>query len=305
MTDILLEKSQTNGEHLYTIEIIINSLLQYLQRLQVSIPLGSLISPPKLSVEIALLYGLSKLYTREEGNVTTGLKMILPLLSKLRADDLIIKENDDLKARKDKENEVNMGEGNRGDLLLLDSGKNDDQIGDNDSGEKNDKSIDDDNEDDNSSSSSSSSSGGISGINNDKNKENDTEDKLLSTADTTDTTLSETLTPITPTPPVPPVPRLSYERQQEIRAEEEEEKVALESRVFFLKQRLRIAEELTVIGGCIVIQSLSHYVTNDVIMHYVAIIMIIVIHSYHGKSDEELTVIGEDYVILMRLLCDR
>ena len=85
--DILLEKSLTNNEHLLTIDIIINSLLQYLQRLQSEIPMGSVITPPKLSVEIALLYGLSKLYVREEPSVTTGLKMILPLLAKLRADD--------------------------------------------------------------------------------------------------------------------------------------------------------------------------------------------------------------------------
>ena len=90
--DILLEKSQNNFEHLHTVEIIINSLLEYFQRLRSSIPLGSVIQSPKLSVEIVLLYGLSKLYIREEPHISIGLKMLLPLLAQLRADDKIILE---------------------------------------------------------------------------------------------------------------------------------------------------------------------------------------------------------------------
>ena len=90
--DILLEKSQNNFEHLHTVEIIINSLLEYFQRLRSSIPLGSVIQSPKLSVEIVLLYGLSKLYIREEPHISIGLKMLLPLLAQLRADDKVILE---------------------------------------------------------------------------------------------------------------------------------------------------------------------------------------------------------------------
>ena len=90
--DILLEKSQSNFEHLHTVEIIINSLLEYFQRLRSSIPLGSVIQSPKLSVEIVLLYGLSKLYIREEPHISIGLKMLLPLLAQLRADDKVILE---------------------------------------------------------------------------------------------------------------------------------------------------------------------------------------------------------------------
>jgi hypothetical protein len=90
VVDILLEKSQNNYEHLHTVDLIINSLLEYLQRLRASIPLDSVVPPPKLSVEIVLLYGLSKLYIREEPHVSIGLKMLLPLLAQLRADDKVV-----------------------------------------------------------------------------------------------------------------------------------------------------------------------------------------------------------------------
>jgi hypothetical protein len=90
VVDILLEKSQNNYEHLHTVDLIINSLLEYLQRLRASIPLESVMPPPKLSVEIVLLYGLSKLYIREEPHVSIGLKMLLPLLAQLRADDKVV-----------------------------------------------------------------------------------------------------------------------------------------------------------------------------------------------------------------------
>jgi hypothetical protein len=90
VVDILLEKSQNNYEHLHTVDLIINSLLEYLQRLRASIPLESVVPPPKLSVEIVLLYGLSKLYIREEPHVSIGLKMLLPLLAQLRADDKVV-----------------------------------------------------------------------------------------------------------------------------------------------------------------------------------------------------------------------
>ena len=100
--DILLEKSQNNFEHLHTVEIIINSLLEYFQRLRSSIPLGSVIQSPKLSVEIVLLYGLSKLYIREEPHISIGLKMLLPLLAQLRADDKILLERSvDLDSNRD------------------------------------------------------------------------------------------------------------------------------------------------------------------------------------------------------------
>lgn len=100
--DILLEKSQNNFEHLHTVEIIINSLLEYFQRLRSSIPLGSVIQSPKLSVEIVLLYGLSKLYIREEPHISIGLKMLLPLLAQLRADDKILLEGSvDLDSNRD------------------------------------------------------------------------------------------------------------------------------------------------------------------------------------------------------------
>lgn len=88
--DILLEKSLINNEHLNSIEIVINSFINYLQRLQSSIPLGSVISAPKMSVEIILLYGLSKLYVRSEPHVSIGLKILLPLLAKLRVEDNLL-----------------------------------------------------------------------------------------------------------------------------------------------------------------------------------------------------------------------
>ena len=92
VVDILLEKSQNNYEHLHTVDLIINSLLEYLQRLRASIPLESVVPHPKLSVEIVLLYGLSKLYIREEPHVSIGLKMLLPLLAQLRADDKVVNQ---------------------------------------------------------------------------------------------------------------------------------------------------------------------------------------------------------------------
>ena len=93
VSDILLEKSLINFEHLHTVEIVMNSFLQYLQRLKSSIPLGSVITPPKMSMEIGLLYGLSKLYVRLEPHVSTGLKILMPLLAKLRSDDKLINLN--------------------------------------------------------------------------------------------------------------------------------------------------------------------------------------------------------------------
>ena len=67
-----------------------------------SIPLGSVIQSPKLSVEIVLLYGLSKLYIREEPHISIGLKMLLPLLAQLRADDKILLEGSvDLDSNRD------------------------------------------------------------------------------------------------------------------------------------------------------------------------------------------------------------
>ena len=93
VSDILLEKTVINYEHLHTVEIIMNSFLQYLQRLKSSIPLGSVMTPPKMSMEITLLYGLSKLYVRSEPHVSVGLKILMPLLAKLRSEDKLINLN--------------------------------------------------------------------------------------------------------------------------------------------------------------------------------------------------------------------
>ena len=135
VSDILLEKTVINYEHLHTVEIVMNSFLQYLQRLKSSIPLGSVITPPKMSMEIALLYGLSKLYVRSEPHVSMGLKILMPLLAKLRSEDKFINLNKlDIVIN----NENNLNETDPGSIIPSNSNSNLNSV----ENFKNDKNID-------------------------------------------------------------------------------------------------------------------------------------------------------------------
>jgi hypothetical protein len=210
VADILLEKSITNSDHLHTVNLVVNSLLEYYQRLHASIPVESFVALPKLSTEIILLYSLSKLYLRKEPHVGVGLKMIMPVLAQLRADDAIL--NSDYAAGVEDSDDVtdvdtNMSPGDQG----IESANITNPVTDIDHMAV-----------------VADSSVEIAGVG-----------KSYTTSNVEE--LSNIIKPKEKA-------ALSLEKQLELKEKEEEENSMRESEIFLLKQRLRVADELCNLG---------------------------------------------------------
>jgi hypothetical protein len=193
---------------------VINSLLEYYQRLHASIPVESFIAPPKLSTEIILLYSLSKLYLRKEPHVGVGLKMIMPVLAQLRADDAIL--NSDYEATVEESNNV----------TDIDTNIRPEEDTCVESANITDPDTDIDH----------------MAVVADKSVETAVDGVASTLASAEDSNLSSGKTKSKEKP------ALSLEKQLELKEKEEEENSIRESERFLLKQRLRVADELCNLG---------------------------------------------------------